>query len=736
MVYLPGEIRQRRSANAASLYDDQAQMGVVSPPLPRQPVATPQPSSGVPTPPGGVASPVTAPSGQQPSRLSEYIQGQQQQRQMLAARGQDLQLANNLVRSLDPSMPKGFRQLGLRQVSQMLGIDPKGDRSKELINTLSSLDPQSLEGMRRGIVSATDEMQPGQLTEITRGILTGQVPPDQLLQLASAATGPPAPTGTVSPGTASPNEEPMMRLGGPGLGRPEVPEDASPLALAQAPGLPGSGPSEPPGPGPETPGGTYPPMRRLFDPVAPAAEPTVPREAQMAPGNREVIPELTSVLGLDPGQRYRVRDLYDAGFTIPSSETHMRTVAADTRTAQTALVQSFTMMSQLAGLVRGRPEALGYPTPSIHLPTHITQFGEYVRGIGQVLGVTVEPGTARRVLDDKVEGAEGAIDGITSNVARWYGDTYGRVRDASELNARIRAIVVPLAFAMAAAEGQTGRHLSDRDVQLQLQRLGESNDPARFIAALSQTANLLHNQHNTRMRAQFGQEVPLARVVSPEIADVWRAGGIIEPPTGAGGNPATPLAGGPTPTRAGDRRPAPTTPPPAGSGWSLDMGGERTEFPPGPLPTSPTPPVPPAATTAPETTPVRPAAPIRIPRSSPTLNETEAGDRARVAEEREYLHETRGQQRRRLELAESQEARAQRAEVEARRARIQQTFAQIGAMLRGATSGGGGGVISSPGGDQDAAAFRLSPGPQRRAPTPVPAAPFQPQPPTPRRRPR
>src|SRR5262245_13028232 len=183
MVYLPpGSLTRTRSRNASQLYQDQAEMGVVPP---QRPMAPAQPGGGVqPSAEGGF----TPGDQAQPSRMSQYLQAQAQQRDMLKARGEDLRLAQMLTKAFDPSLPKGFRQLGLKQISQMLGVDPRGDRSKEIINTLSGLDPQSLEGLRRGVVGATNETQPGELTEMTRGVLTGQVPPDQLLQLASAAT--------------------------------------------------------------------------------------------------------------------------------------------------------------------------------------------------------------------------------------------------------------------------------------------------------------------------------------------------------------------------------------------------------------------------------------------------------------------------------------------------------------------------------------------------------------------
>lgn len=710
MVYLPGNLSRTRSRNASNLYQDQAAMGVVPP---ERPAAPPQPGGGVsPSAEGGFT-----PGGQaRPSRLTQYIQAQQQQREMLASRGEDLRIAQLMSRALDPSMPKGFRQLGLRQISQILGVDPRGDRAKEIINTISGLDPQSLEGLRRGIVGSTNDAQPGEITQLARGVLTGQVPPDQLLQMASATLRPPAAEGGGEESTSAPAQGPS-RLGGlTGADAGSIVTQAQAPIQQSSPTVTGDT------------GERYPPTRQLFSPVTPVGDPEAARESAVSPARREVIPELAGALGLDPTQRYRVQDLAAAGYQVPSNEASMRAMASDIRSTRSALVNSFTMISQLAGLVRGRPEALDYPQ-GFHLPTSLVQAYDYGRGVLRMLGLPDPDLENFRQVYNGISKDDTAT--IADKVMGWVPGIVSRGMDAAETRARIQAIVVPLAFAMAAAEGQTGRHLSDKDVQLQLQRLGRSNSPQQFLNALGQTSQLLYNQFNTRMMSTIGQELPLGPAISPDIAAAWRVGGLIAPP-GEDLPPGVVAQGETAPARA-TAPSAPATPP--GPGFGLDIGGERTEMPAGPQPsTSAAPAEPPAAPAAPAA-PTAPARQGAIPRVSPTLEESEAAARARLQEERDYLHETRYQQRRGLELRESAEARAQRAEQEQRRARIQQAFAQIGAALRGAISGGGaGGGVGGMGGEQDPSAFRIAPPPQRRPPTPVPAAPFQPQLPQQRRR--
>lgn len=716
MVYLPGALSRTRSRNASSLAQSQQALGVTpsaSPPTSQgaidQPAAPPQPGGGVPVPAEGGFTPGAQ---QQPSRLTEYVQNQQQQREMLAARGEDLRLAQLMSRALDPTMPKGFRQLGLRQISQMLGIDPRGDRAKEIINTISGLDPQSLEGVRRGIISSTNDAQPGELTQMTRGVLTGQVPPDQLLSMAQGALQPPAAGGQnalASDADTSGTEtqfEPPMRLGAGGL-PPTPPQVPEPLATtAQAPGQA------------PLPGAPLPPRRGGPAELPPEAAPTtdVPQvdESRVPARMREIPPELSTFLGLPLEERHRLIDVYRAGWNrVPSDGPGMRKAITEGTASQVGLVDTTTMASQLAALVAGRPEALD---SSIKLPGWLggdisvnpsslaSKVIEFVKGLGHVGGVTFENDgdVSRRVMEIRNDPRNAAfIERQTAKVIQWLEDTGQRVGDTAELNARINSVMVPLAFAMAAAKGQTGRFLSDKDVEFQLREIGQSNNPQQFIAALTDMTARLHQQYDTRMRGQFGASVPINHLITPEIARDIQLGGIAPPAVMS-------AAGGPAPPR-------PTVGEPGTSGYR-DLS-----------------PVAPGATAAPSREVPQPQPRPSLPRQSPTIEAEEAAAVGRLQEDRAAALEQRGQNRRRLEIAESQEARAQRAEVEARRLRVQQAFERIGAALRGAVSSGGGG-LSVPGAAQDTSAFRITPAPQRRAPTPVPAQPFQPQLPQQRQR--
>jgi hypothetical protein len=426
---------------------------------------------------------------------------------------------------------------------------------------------------------------------------------------------------------------------------------------------------------------------------------------------REVVPELAELLGIDSTQRYRNQDVIRGGWRrIPTEADDQRRLASDIRGVQDGVVNSISMGTTLFNLIDGRPDVLNLNLGRIpwignvelaNPSSAMVQIGNSINSLAQAFGmrgVDVDPNSeaGQRVL--------GEANRLATRVVGWS----PTIQEAANTNAVVQSLLINMAFAMAAAKGQTGRFLSDRDVELQLQELGRSASPEQFQAAVRSVLNRTYEHYRSRMRSQTGGDVPLSPVTTDEARDsILRS-------------PAVPRGfaeelGGAVPPRRSGQAPLPPT-----EGGVLEHMGARLK--------------PPDTPESVEVPPRPEAAPPALQRVSPTLEEEDASARARLEEDRAARLELREEGRRRLQIAESAEARAQRQEAEARRVRIQQAFASIGAALRGAISGGGGGVISGGGGDQDPNAFRIAPMPQRRPPTPVPAGPFQPQPPAPRRR--
>jgi hypothetical protein len=620
------------------------------------------------------------------TNFKELLQYQQGQKEALAARGGDLRLAQMLSRILDPSLPKGFRQMGLRSLSQEMGVDPRGDRAKEIIGTLSGLDPQSMEGIRRGIVETSGQSQPGQISQMTRGILTGQVPPEELLNLASSAMRP----------SAAEEQEPPMKLGGPGGEQPMMMGGESQEPVTSAPF--------------SSQQGTV----------------TLPKykEGEVSPRMREVAPELSGVLGL-ADERYRNIDVIKGGYNrIPTDYEGQQKMAIDIKGMQDGVVNTLSLSSQLSKLVGDRPEVLGNIAPGglrpsgnwaetainmarsitgANLSSVVVQAKDALLSLGVFVPEFVKEG-AKGALQEGKRLEETIVGKSISDAATKMGDRlisqYGeQIGEAAEVNARIKSLMIPLAFAMASAKGQSGRFLSDRDIALQMDEIGNSRSPRQFQAALTDMVGRIYEGYNTKMKAQTGGVVPIAHAVDEEAAKSIRGSRVM--PESLMSQLGSIQKGEATTSESEQPK------------GRLSMGeGLKTVLP-----------------KAPEATAQEKATVVerrKLPRSGPTIEEEEGSKVRSQQADRAAVEEARGQNRRRLELAEEANQRANRQEQERRHERIQAAFEAAGRRL---SSGGGasvgGGVPSVEG--QDASAFRINPYPRRQPPTPVQATPFQPQ---------
>lgn len=75
-------------------------------------------------------------------------------------------------------------------------------------------------------------------------------------------------------------------------------------------------------------------------------------------------------------------------------------------------------------------------------------------------------------------------------------------------NARMRSLITSLAFQSAAASGQTGRSVSDRDVQRFIQEIGASSaDPRAFSQVLRDVASRTARNFQTNFEVRTGQQL-------------------------------------------------------------------------------------------------------------------------------------------------------------------------------------------------------------------------------------
>lgn len=421
----------------------------------------------------------------------------EQQKSQMESKGQDLRLAQVLVRALDPSLPKGFRQLGLKQVAQIVGVDPKGANVKEMIGVLSGLDPQSLEGLRRGVTEDISQMQPGQVTEVTKGLLSGSIPPEKMLGMIAGALQPTEMKPPKDAGEAS--MEPPMKLGGP-----IVTEEAKAS-------LPDRAPVGPQG-----------------TPLAPQPLAEEPRYTPklLPPGQREASGELPAVFGIEPG-RYSLSDIRKAGWDrIPDDPTKLKEMVDDVTTMQAGVLTSTSLINQVAALARGRPEVLdlsfnlpyGGGPISFNPSATVEAAKEFFTGMDNWLGRKVKDETD--LNDPKLaEAAKKVGEGI------FHPGTDMTADEIASTRSRINSMMVPLAYAMARARHGTGV-LSNQDVMAQLDSLGKSQSPDVLLAALQSTTNQLYSQYNQTTRVMTGKEVPIAHLATDDFMQIVHSGGL------------------------------------------------------------------------------------------------------------------------------------------------------------------------------------------------------------------
>lgn len=701
-----------------------------------------------------------------PSMLQKMFESRRQEAEGIETQQQGLLLGQRLLQVLDPRLPKPARQFLFRELSAAVGVDPKGERAKQLGQMITSLQPEVLEGMRRNVAEQV-QANPGEVRNLVRGVFTGQVPIDRIISTMTTAaptTGSTGTTGGGAPGATrlgGPTEaQPSGLTGGGGvtgagaLGAGALVNTALQLVTPNAPGRPGDTRTPPSGA----------PDRVPFTHAPPPAGATPP-ERQVAPMNREIAPELAGILGLDQTERYRNRDVMGAGWRrIPSSYEDQQKLANDIRGAQHGAINTMLLASQLTELVRGRPEVLDavrFRIPgtdnlmSLNPSSLADQVGNFVQGLGTVLGAGRPP--SREEIDRFIAISRGpssedtpALTRAINRVVAHLAETGTRVGDTAEVASRVRGIIVPLAFQMAAARGQSGRFLSDRDVELMLNEIGISASPRQMEASIRDMVRRIHDDYNIRMRTHTGADVPLEPGIGQEIADILFRGGITPQPLldrmygpGVATERAPPRNALTEGTRVDTSESVLSVPegrrlPPL----SLPGNEATTRY--SRIPPTTSPPPPPtelgpgeAGTTGEGVTGRAPGAPRileyqprRITRTpGATIQQEEEDTRRRTEEDRAAVLEHRTIERGRFELARSAEERAARTEErtveEMRRKRIQEAFQ---ALSRALTSSQGSITIPSGGGgsqDQDAAAFRLSPAPQRRAPEPIDASRFQ-----------
>jgi len=259
-------------------------------------------------------------------------------------RQNDLKLAENLLVATDPTMDKAARKFMLAGLSSAVGVDPKGEYSKNIQALVMGLQPENLEALRTAFVPDITSAPPGSVQKGLEGLFNGTIPVENVMkrvkmdQEARAQAG--AAATAISPEEQMQHEAGMAALGQvaqaapaatPGAGTTAVVGRAAPSATGQLPvgglaGIAQTGPAAPteavaqlsrpsidqPGamvgggtievteaPPLPTPEGVPPPAPQAPPAPAPAGPaPTVPTAGEVASGFTE--PEAETALAPEP----------------------------------------------------------------------------------------------------------------------------------------------------------------------------------------------------------------------------------------------------------------------------------------------------------------------------------------------------------------------------------------------------------------------------------------------------
>jgi hypothetical protein len=244
------------------------------------------------------------PRQQQAEMLARQQEAINAQKAQAEARKGDLDMSEHMVHLLDPNIPKPARQFLYKEPSSRLGVDPKGDTSKNVGQMLLGLDPEAMEGIRRNFASKIETAKPGEITQMMKGILTGDMSGLDLIKIASKPTNVP---GTVT-------------------GEPPAP--GGPAAPAAAP--------------------EQPVMRRRLKEIG-----------ETHPLYQTADPGLVSALGYDPRNPVRNDDLIKQGYTGPIDAKDQRELTKKINETTAGAIDVMANASRAHQLFRGRPEVLG-----------------------------------------------------------------------------------------------------------------------------------------------------------------------------------------------------------------------------------------------------------------------------------------------------------------------------------------------------------------------------------------
>lgn len=368
---------------------------------------------------------------QQQAQVTEDIQNKQAQAQ---ARGVDLDVAGRMYKVFDPNLNPKVRQFLLNETAQYVGADTKGQRYKDVSTMIMGLDPDTMTAMKELFANKLKDASPGQIKDTINGILTGQISMSSFVDE---------------------------------VGQMQMQRQQELQQQRQAP------------------------IVRPFQPGQPSQVQSFEGQRTVPPNAQQVSPQLVGALGLDSTQTYRNSDLIKHGYRIPFDAKDQEKLATDISTQSVGVSSLLNESAKLIQIFEGRPEVLGT----------VGSASQVVQGtIRQVQGALRMIG-AEDISNPYSDEIQNTLKGVTDDLQK-RGILQGTAEDAS----RIQAMVLSLAYRMAQAENIPGNRLTNGIIQQHLMQIGHSASPEQFKAVLSDTLASTIRQFDENIRRTLGAD--------------------------------------------------------------------------------------------------------------------------------------------------------------------------------------------------------------------------------------
>lgn len=400
---------------------------------------------------------------------AQYAQALEQKQQQLEVRKGDVDIAGRLMKILDSRLPKPARQFLAKELAQHVGADPKTEQVKGVSQMLTSMDPDSLQGLRSGLAANLDGAEPGQIAQTVQGILTGKMPMDKFIEQVGPAM---AAGGSEQVSGGAGEEQLTGGEGGDTLGGGEAKTEDR---LTQDQSM--AGPTSP-APAP-------------FQPGAEGEIRSLEGQRTVSPVDQPASANIVGALGFDSTKLYRNRDLIQGGVKIPFDAKDQDKLAEEINTRATGMSATISEASKMVDIFEGHPETLGTVGGAVQTIESIVQ---QARGALNVINPAIV---------NETDPYSSSVQSLSNAAGKQLAKIHGIEVTATNA-AQLQSMALGLAYKMAIANDIPGNRLTNVIIEQNLRQIGQSGSPKQFKAVLANTIESTTREFNESVRRKTG----------------------------------------------------------------------------------------------------------------------------------------------------------------------------------------------------------------------------------------